>query len=77
MSSLRGTDKLLIRGLKSTPLGREAIDSSTTNSRNGLIHNLAQSPFPRSMRVLRMRPRQPLREPFRPCMVAVLDDQEG
>lgn len=74
LSPVRGTYNGLIQGLESPPL---SVDSITGICYLDVIHNLEKDPFQPCPVVLRMPSRRPSREPFRPWMVAVLEDQEG
>lgn len=53
------------------------IPSSTGIDSSSVIHNLWNMPYRVCDDVLRMRTRRPTREPFHPCPVAVLKDQEA
>lgn len=53
------------------------IHSSTRVDSSWVIHNLWNMPYPVCDDVLRMPTRRPTREPFHPCPVAVLKDQEA
>lgn len=74
LSPFRGTDKGLVRGLKSRP---PSVVSSTDDSHVDVIHNLETNPFPLCLDVPRMPSRRPSHQPYRSCKVAVLEDQEG
>lgn len=53
------------------------IPSSTGVDSSSVIHNLWNMPYRVRDEVLRMPTRRPTREPFHPCPVAVLKDQEA
>lgn len=53
------------------------IPSSTGVDSSSVIHILAKSRYRVSADVLKMPTRRPMREPFHPCPVAVLNDQEA
>ncbi len=53
------------------------IPSSTGADSSSVIHNLWNMPYRVCENVLRMPTRRPTREPFPPCPVAVLKDQEA
>lgn len=74
LSPFRGTDKGLIRGIKSRRL---IVVSSTEHSHVDVIHNLKTNPFPLCLDAPRMPSRRPTHQPYRSCKVAVLEDQEG
>lgn len=69
------------RGLKDLIAGGtvrpQAIPSSTGVDSSSVIHILDKSRYRVSADVLRMPTRRPMREPFHPCPVAVLKDQEA
>lgn len=53
------------------------IPSSTGVDSSSVIHILAKSRYRVSVVVLKMPTQRPMREPFHPCPVAVLKDQEA
>ncbi|WP_417563370.1 hypothetical protein [Microbacterium sp.] len=55
----------------------QTIASSTGVESSSVIHNFWNMPYRVCKDVLRMPKRRPTREPFHPCPVAVLKDQEA
>lgn len=71
------TDDSLIHGLKFAHPTRLCREVSTRTHLCRVVHNLGSVPFPCCPRMRKMPPRRPSREPFSPCTVAILQDQEG
>ncbi|WP_314854307.1 hypothetical protein [uncultured Microbacterium sp.] len=66
-----------INGVNGTTVRFRTIPSSTGIDSSSVIHILDKRRYRASVDVLRMPTRRPTREPFRPCPVAVLKDQEA
>ncbi|WP_336627579.1 MULTISPECIES: hypothetical protein [unclassified Microbacterium] len=66
-----------INGVNGTSVRPQTIPSSTGVDSSSVIHILAKSRYRVSVDVLKMPTRRPTREPFHPCPVAVLKDQEA
>ena len=63
--------------LTDTTARLQTIPSSTGIDSSSVIHILDKRRYLASVDVLRMPTRRPTREPFHPCPVAVLKDQEA
>ena len=66
-----------INGVNGTSVRPQTIPSSTGIDSSSVIHILDKRRYRASIDVLRMPTRRPTREPFHPCPVAVLKDQEA
>jgi len=80
----RGTEQLerragrdRINGVNGTTMRFRTTPSSTSIDPSSVIHILDKRRYRASVDVLRMPTRRPTREPFHPCPVAVLKDQEA
>lgn len=73
----RRSDSDLPEAITVAALRLRTIPSVTGNNSSSVIHSLGNMSYGIGDDVLRMPTRRPTREPFHPCPVAVLKDQEA
>jgi len=73
----RRSDSDLVEGITVAAMRLRTIPSVTGINSLSVIHNPGNMPYRIGDDVLRMPTRRPTREPFHPCPVAVLKDQEA